>query len=311
MKPKPEPERHRQQIWRTMLEGVRRADADVAGDMAACADCLTLADWTWVFYNTHADIEPDLAAIAELLAKPGPTEEDAAAARSWGKRLKRFAYILGDLLPFLIPHLADERMQVTLQDVRRYLNDVREIGRRVRRRLEMRLDAAWREGRPVLLIGHSLGSVLARDSLWEHSRVDAHPGRVDLFLTLGSPLGQLFVQRRLKGSDAEGAERYPDNVRRWVNIAAIGELTALDRSFRRDYREMLAAGLIGHRGLRGAELLPQGRRAERAQRIRLPGQPHHRRRDRRLVALRNVIVAAVFRVKPFGVPRACDRGAWR
>jgi len=244
MKPKPEPERHRQQIWRTMLEGVRRADADVANAMSACGDCLTLADWTWVFYNTHADIEPDLAAIEDLLAKPGPTDQDAAEARSWGKRLKRFAYILGDLLPFLIPHLADERMQVTLQDVRRYLNDVREIGRRVRRRLEMRLDAAWREGRPVLLIGHSLGSVIAWDALWELSRVDAHPGRVDLLLTLGSPLGQRFVQRRLKGRDADGTERYPDNIRRWVNVAAIGELTALDRSFHRDYREMVAAGLI-------------------------------------------------------------------
>ena len=29
-----------------------------------------------------------------------------------------------------------------------------------------------------------------------------------------------------------------------MNIAAIGELTALDHSFRRDYRHMLAAGLI-------------------------------------------------------------------
>ncbi len=244
MKPKPEPERHRQQIWRTMLEGVRRADMDVADAMSDCGDCLTLADWTWVFYKTHADIEPDLAAIEDLLAKPGPTDEDAAEARSWGKRLKRFAYLLGDLLPFLIPHLADERMQVTLNDVRRYLNDVKEIGQRVRRRLEMRLDAAWREGRPVLLIGHSLGTVIAWDALWELSRVRAHRGRVDLFLTLGSPLGQRFVQRCLKGRDADGLERYPDNIRRWVNIAAIGELTALDRSFRRDYREMLAAGLV-------------------------------------------------------------------
>ncbi|HKL63959.1 MAG TPA: hypothetical protein VJ883_11365 [Woeseiaceae bacterium] len=244
MKPKPEPERHRQQIWRTMLEGVRRADEPVAASMAECGDCLTLADWTWVFYNSRVDIEPDLAAIEELLRKPDPTDDDAAEARSWGKRLKRFAYILGDMLPFLIPHLADERMQVTLQDVRRYLHDVGGIGRQVRRRLEIRLDAAWQEGRPVLLVGHSLGSVIAWDALWELSRVDAHPGRVDLFLTLGSPLGQRFVQRRLKGRDADGTERYPDNIRRWVNIAAIGELTALDRSFRRDYREMLTAGLI-------------------------------------------------------------------
>jgi hypothetical protein len=227
-----------------MLEGVRRADEAVAAAMAECGDCLTLTDWTWVFYESRVDIEPDLAAIEELLSKPGATDDDAAESRSWGKRLKRFAYILGDTLPFLIPHLADERMQVTLQDVRRYLNDVSGIGRQVRRRLEIRLDAAWQEGRPVLLIGHSLGSVIAWDALWELSRVDGHPGRVDLFLTLGSPLGQRFVQRRLKGHDAAGPERYPDNIRRWVNIAAIGELTALDRSFRRDYREMLSAGLI-------------------------------------------------------------------
>lgn len=245
MKPKPEPDLHRQQIWRTMLEGVRRADASVAASMAACGDCLTLADWTWVFYNSRVDIEPDVAAIDELLRKPGPTDEDTAEARSWGKRLKRFAYLLGDMLPFLIPHLADERMQVTLSDVRRYVNDVGGIGRRIRRRVETRLDAAWRDGRPVLLIGHSLGSVIAWDALWELSRGDAKPGRVELFLTLGSPLGQRFVQSRLKGHDARGPDRYPDNIRRWVNIAAIGELTALDRSFRRDYGEMLAAGLVG------------------------------------------------------------------
>lgn len=244
MKPKPEPDRHREQIWRTMLEGVRRADESVADSMAACGDCLTLADWTWAFYNTYAEIESDLAAIDALVHKSGPSDEDVAEARSWGKRLKRFAYMVGDMLPFLIPHLADERMQVTLKDVRRYLNDVGEIGKRVRRRLEIRLDAAWEEQRPVLLIGHSLGSVIAWDAFWELSRGEARPGRVDLFLTIGSPLGQRFVKRRLKGHDADGLERYPDNIRRWVNIRAIGELTALDRSFRDDYREMLSAGLI-------------------------------------------------------------------
>lgn len=244
MKPKPEPDLHRLQIWRTMLEGVRRAEPRVAQAMESCGDCLTLADWTWLFYNTHGSIDPDLPAIEELLHKPGATEEDAREARSWGKRLQRFAYILGDLLPFLIPHLADERMQVTLADVRRYVNDVAGIGRRIRRRVEMRLEAAWLADRPVLLIGHSLGSVIAWDALWELSRVDRRAGSVDLFLTLGSPLGQRFVQSRLKGYDAQGTERYPANIRRWVNIAAIGELTALDRSFRSDFREMIDAGLV-------------------------------------------------------------------
>ncbi|MEJ2601878.1 MAG: hypothetical protein P8172_01055 [Gammaproteobacteria bacterium] len=244
MRPKPEPDLHRQQVWRTLLEGVRRADEQVAAAMRSCPGCLTLADWTWLFYGSHAAIDPDLPAIEELLQKPGPTERDVAEARSWSKRLLRLAYLLGDMLPFLIPHLADERMQVTLADVRRYVHNVADIGRRIRHRLEIRLEAAWLENRPVLLIGHSMGSVIAWDALWELSRVDDRAGRVDLFLTLGSPLGQRFVQRRLKSNVADGVERYPTNIRRWVNIAAIGELTALDRSARRDFGEMIAAGLV-------------------------------------------------------------------
>lgn len=244
MRPKPEPDTHREQIWRTMLEGVRRVDAGIAREMAGCGDCLTLADWTWLFYNTHSDIAEDMPAIERLLAQPGPTETDVREAQSWSKRLLRFAYILGDALPFLIPHIANENMQVTLGDVRRYVRDRDGIGRRIRRRVETRLDAAWQEGRPVLLIGHSLGSVIAWDSLWELSRSLRREGRVELFMTLGSPLGQRFMQRRLKGHDAAGVERYPDNIRRWVNIAAIGELTALDRSFRGDFRAMESAGLV-------------------------------------------------------------------
>ncbi len=244
MRPKPEPEVHRRQVWRTMLEGVRRADEEVAAAMQASPDCLTLADWTWLFYGAHAAIDPDLPAIEALLRQPGPTERDVAEARSWSKRLLRLAYLVGDMLPFLIPHLADERMQVTLADVRRYVHNVKDIGRRIRGRLAIRLDAAWLAGRPVLVVGHSMGSVIAWDTLWELSRADAREGRVDLFLTLGSPLGMRFVQHRLKGHDAAGVERYPANIRRWVNIAAIGEMTALDRSARRDFGEMIRAGLV-------------------------------------------------------------------
>lgn len=243
MKPKPEPEKHRTQLWRALSEGIRRVDPALAADIADCSDCLTLADWTWLFYNAHSDIEADLPAIESLLAKHGPTERDVAESRSWSKRLLRFAYILGDFLPFLIPHIANENLQVTLGDVRRYLQNKANIGRRIRRRVEMRLEAAWLDHRPVLLIGHSLGSVIAWDALWELSRLDGRDGRVDLFMTLGSPLGQRFVKRHLKGCDAEGLRRYPDNIRRWVNIAAIGELTALERSFRRDFGEMESGGL--------------------------------------------------------------------
>ena len=57
-------------------------------------------------------------------------------------------------------------------------------------------------------------------------------------------LGLNFVRHRLLGSKERGRRRYPTNVRRWANLSAIGDLTALDRSFADDYREMLDLGLV-------------------------------------------------------------------
>lgn len=60
-----------------------------------------------------------------------------------------------------------------------------------------------------VLIGHSLGSVVA----WEYLR--RHPEHhVDLFLTLGSPLGLRMVRTRLPHS-VFGPSR---NIGRWVNV---------------------------------------------------------------------------------------------
>ena len=67
---------------------------------------------------------------------------------------------------------------------------------------------------------------------------------VDLFLTAGSPLGQNTVQRHLLGKKESGARRYPSNVRNWINIAAIGELTATDRQLRNDFGAMVKLGLV-------------------------------------------------------------------
>ena len=99
----------------------------------------------------------------------------------------------------------------------------------------------WFDGGRVLLIGHSLGSVIAYDALWELSHLENHPGKVDLFLTLGSPLGMRFVQDRLLGF-RQRERRFPCNIRRWINVAAHGDLTALDPELRDDFLPMLGLG---------------------------------------------------------------------
>jgi surfactin synthase thioesterase subunit len=108
--------------------------------------------------------------------------------------------------------------------------------------VKMPLRAAYASARPILLIGHSMGSVIAYDTLWQLSRESADEVCVDL-ITLGSPLGQRYIQQRLAGRGETGARLYPGNVRQWVNIAAVGEMTAIDMTVRNDFADMIALGL--------------------------------------------------------------------
>jgi hypothetical protein len=94
------------------------------------------------------------------------------------------------------------------------------------------------------VLGHSLGSVIAYDTLWELTHVHRSGGAVDLLVTFGSPIATHFVQRSIKGGRERGAARYPHNVRRWVNLTARGDTTALQPRVKPTYREMLDLKLV-------------------------------------------------------------------
>lgn len=76
---------------------------------------------------------------------------------------------------------------------------------------------------PGILIAHSLGSVVAYETLW------AHPDcRVDALLTLGSPLAMPdVVYGRL--AEHPGPRGCPPGARRWINIADYGDIIAIPR----------------------------------------------------------------------------------
>ncbi|MDZ7768677.1 MAG: hypothetical protein U5K38_06205 [Woeseiaceae bacterium] len=244
LKPKPQPDVHREQLWRCLLAGLRNADPSVAGSVEASSHSFGIVSWTYDFYREHRDIDLDRQSIDALLEKTRADNSDIAEASAWQRRLLRAIYRIGDRLPFLIPKLADENMELHLRDIRRYVRNTDDGAATARRHLKMPLRAAAKAGRPVLLIAHSMGSVIAWDVLWELSREGDYDGRVDLFMTIGSPLGQRYIQRRLHGAKLAGAERYPDVIRHWINIAAIGELTALDRTLSDDFGEMQRLGLL-------------------------------------------------------------------
>lgn len=242
--PKPEPEAHREQLLRCLLEGIRRIDADVAADIKAHPRSFDIASWTYDFYREHRDITLDLTDIEGLLGQTEAAEQDIAEAVSWQTRLAVAVYKAGDLLPFLIPKLANEKLELHLRDLRRYNRNDNDVAQFSRRLLKMPLEAASAAGRPILLMAHSMGSVISFDALWQMSRSEHRNVAVDLWLTMGSPLGQRYIQKRLLGRDEAGERRFPNNIRRWANVSAFGDLTSLDRKLKNDFGDMLSLGLI-------------------------------------------------------------------
>lgn len=244
IKPKPPAAVHRAALWRCLLEGVRRADPQAAADMARHAGCFSLVSWAHVFYETQRDIAVDEPGIERLLSLPGPEERDVREAGSWRRRLQRSLYLLSDAFPPLFNLVGDANMRATIHDTRRYFTNENGAAVTVRHMVADALLEAWRTDHRVLLIGHSLGSVIAFDVLWELSHRFAVPGRIDQFVTIGSPLGLSFVRNQLLGARETGRRRFPTNIRRWCNLSAVGEMTALDRALASTWAEMRDLGLV-------------------------------------------------------------------
>jgi hypothetical protein len=156
----------------------------------------------------------------------------------------RFRHLLGDSVPALTGFLASRELQATLAEVARYLRNDDGVGVGIRALLESALMEAWRSGERVLLISHSLGSVVAYDCLWELSREAGAAGKIDHFVTLGSPLATRYIRRALKGAGEPLPRRYPSNIRRWTNFAARGERVALHRRLAPFFGGIAASGLV-------------------------------------------------------------------
>ncbi|MEU3891842.1 hypothetical protein [Streptomyces sp. NPDC029041] len=102
-----------------------------------------------------------------------------------------------------------------VRQISRYFGEAR-IRRDVLDRVHKYLDAGTK-----VVIGHSLGCVVAYEALWE--RADAgHRKGPELLLTLGSPLGIHPVRRQL----ARRPYGPPTGLRRWANFADPDDIVA-------------------------------------------------------------------------------------
>lgn len=100
-------------------------------------------------------------------------------------------------------------------------------------RLASAIERARGEGRPIVLVAHSLGSLVAYDYL--SARADT--GVIQRFVTIGSMAGAPDLRRLLIGGDSTDAFTVPSSVKEWVNIRNDGDLFATPLPIGRDIVE--------------------------------------------------------------------------
>jgi hypothetical protein len=160
-------------------------------------------------------------------APPSPAAMEAPAQRvlvEWAKNLGMGEHLTGALKSFtgwLLTRLDDRSAafaQLFAPEVAAYLTD-----RGKREKCREVVAATIRKNRPKVVIAHSLGSVVAYETLWSFPDL-----RIDLLITLGSPLGMRnVVFEHLLPAPVNGRGERPPGVRRWVNIADKDDIAAI------------------------------------------------------------------------------------
>ncbi len=129
-------------------------------------------------------------------------------------------------------------------DLGEYWSADSDFGSRIRNRVRTAVCEATKGNNRLMLISHGTGCVVAYDVLWQLSNdpeySELFAGRkVDLWLTLGAPLGDETIKRKLLGAHEKGLERYPSNIVSWHNVSAEDDYMCHDNTLADDFGQML------------------------------------------------------------------------
>ncbi len=160
-----------------------------------------------------------------------------------------FGELIADVaLPVLTAlRLADPVLARQVPALAAYLSGDGDLRTACEARVMAALAPLLARGDDVLLLSHAMGSVVAYDALWRLSH-DAAPGagRLDTWITCGSPLAGEYVKSRLRGADEPPDRRYPDNLVTWYNIAAEDDFYCHDKTVSDDFAALLKGHRISH-----------------------------------------------------------------
>lgn len=237
-------------LWRDALAaGLTRDYAKQGGSSLLDSVCLE-----FVYYgdlaNAHLqqlgkcldpmlDLEDRRRDLRRLAAVPGKKKFRRAHYEVLPGKTALREFIADLAAPVLtMMGLAGRALQRTTPVLARYLAGNAAFREACEDRLLGVLGPALERGDDVLLLSHSMGSVMSYDVLWRLSQAAA-PGRVHTWITFGSPLANHYVKRQLRGADCPLERRYPNKVVNWFNLAAEDDFHCHDKTVRNDFEAML------------------------------------------------------------------------
>ncbi|MEE8576355.1 MAG: hypothetical protein V3T31_03790 [candidate division Zixibacteria bacterium] len=246
------------ELWRKcVIENIRVDNPAMADQMEADTDLFKSAYWA---NATPHHLEDDQQYVAGLRVQVDKVIADR-------KRLKNNFHVgtKDKLKDFFVDKaldvvnlctnalkIQDDVMRKVLREVDLYEDD-QYIADRMRRPLEVALRQAWKDGREVAILSHSMGTFIAYDVLWRFSHRSTSPfdeynpsngnNRVALFVTMGSPLANKSVRSLLfaKYHTEKGQREFPTNIDHWHNYACLGDIVSHDHDFSEPYFDPMIA----------------------------------------------------------------------
>lgn len=140
-------------------------------------------------------------------------------------------------------------VSLVAKDFALYLRGSTDFTEQVRGRVRDKLIELLRRGDKVLLMSHGTGCAVAYDVLWQLShderfRDEFGATKIDVFMTLGSPISDNMVRRRLLGAGRRSTERFPTNIITWENISAEDDYMCHDKTVADDLKAMMREHVI-------------------------------------------------------------------
>ena len=140
-------------------------------------------------------------------------------------------------------------VSMVAKDFALYLSGNTEFTQQVRERVRSKLMEMLRRGDKVMLMSHGTGAAVAYDVLWQLSHGETYrdefsASKIEVFVTLGSPISDDMIRRRLLGARRRATERFPTNIITWENVSAEDDYLCHDKTVANDLKAMMREHVI-------------------------------------------------------------------